>query len=451
MIATLLFVGCSETSKSVTNMLSESVHSREINTPEWINDAVIYEVNIRQYTPEGTFSAFSKHLPRLKNLGVKIIWIMPVHAIGQKKRAGKLGSYYSVKDYYSINPEFGDEKDFKELISKIHENEMYVIIDWVPNHTSWDNNLVNENPEYYQKNRNGDFQIPVGTPWNDVIALDYKNDGLRAYMKTAMKHWVSQYDIDGFRCDVAGYIPIDFWREIRYELDQIKPVFMLAEWEDQLMHEAFEMTYAWELESIFQQVYAGKKDASAIYEYISKVYNVYDIDELKMNFTSNHDKNSWEGSVFERFGKAAEVFAVFTYLNQGMPLIYSGQEVGNSKQLPFFEKDSIEWGDHPFNALYSRLSKLKKDNKALWNGKSGGKLIPFETPLPNQLVAFSREKDGNKVLAVFNFSDKSVNTKMTFEGEFGNYKSFKNRSSYTIDQNFPLKLKPWGYEVLIAR
>lgn len=429
---------------------TSTIHPREFNQAEWVRDAIIYEVNIRQFTPEGTFEAFESHIPRLKELGVDILWLMPIHPIGEKNRKGRLGSYYAVKDYYGINPEFGTVEDFRRLVKKVHDAGMYLIIDWVPNHTAWDNKMAKEHPEWYYLDENGEFVPPVGTDWTDVIALDYSNKELRNYMKDALAYWVEEFNIDGYRCDVAGYVPTPFWREVRARLDSIKTVFMLAEWEQRDMYDAFDMTYAWDLEELMQKVAAGEENASVITGYLNTHFNTYPMDYIRMNFTTNHDKNSWEGTVFERFGKGAEPFAAFTYVIEGMPLIYSGQEVGLKRRLKFFEKDTISWGDHPFNALYARLGKLKKDNPVLWNGKWGGRLKTLNTSHPEQVVAFTREKDENRVMGIFNFSSEPVTfTILGTNRHVGTYRRFTSRDKIEITAGQSFTLGAWKYEIFV--
>jgi len=423
----------------------------KVTHPDWVKDATIYEVNIRQFTPEGTFAAFQKHLPRLKELGVDILWLMPINPIGEKNRKGSMGSYYAVQDYRAVNPEFGSEEDLKNLVQAIHDAGMKVIIDWVGNHTAWDNALTTEHPDWYLHDYKGDFIPPIGWDWSDVIVLDYNKPGLRKYMEEAMAYWVEQFDIDGYRCDVAGYVPIDFWHHVRTRLDGIKPVFMLAEWEDRIMHLAFDMTYAWELEEAMKDIYHGEKNAKAINAYIAKQINSTQPDEIRMTFTTNHDKNSWEGTVFDRFGASAQMNMVMTYIIEGMPLIYSGQEVGLNRPLEFFEKDQISWGDHPFNALYSRLNKLKKDNPALWNGAFGSRMLPIGTTKPEQVNVIYREKDGNRVLGMFNSSPEPVTFKINESLYKGDYKSFKSRSGVELTGEEEFTLPAWGYEVYTKR
>jgi len=275
--------------------------------PEWSKNAVIYEVNIRQFTPEGTFAAFQRHLPRLKAMGVDIIWLMPVHPIGIKNRKGGLGSYYAVKDYKGVNPEFGEEEDFTNLVNATHEQGMKLIIDWVANHSSPDNVWLDEGKkEYYTLDSTGNLQPTIGTDWWDVADLNYENKEMRSRMIDAMKFWVDKYGIDGFRCDVAGWVPIDFWKEMRVELDKVKDLFFLAEAEEPLMHEAFHMTYGWEFHHIMNKIAQGKEGKAAIIKYLEEQPNKYKPEDIRMQFTSNHDENSWNGTEMERLGDALQ-------------------------------------------------------------------------------------------------------------------------------------------------
>lgn len=442
---TILILGCNQMENQKSPTVQQEIPS--VKHPEWVKSASIYEVNIRQFTPEGSFKAFERHIPRLKELGVDILWLMPIHPIGLKNRKGTLGSYYAVQDYQKVNPEFGTEAEFRHLINAIHEAGMYVIIDWVANHTAWDNWLVAEHPDWYLHDYKEDFIPPIGWDWSDVIVLDYQNEELREYMKASMNYWVKEFNIDGYRCDVAGYVPIDFWVNLRSELETIKPVFMLAEWDDRLMHLAFDMTYAWELEEAMVEVAQGRADATKINAYIAKQINSTDLHELSMAHTTNHDKNAWEGTVFDRFGKATEMYAVLSYLVEGIPLIYSGQEVGLNRPLAFFEKDQITWGDHPFNALYSRLNKLKADNEALWNGAWGSRMLPLATSAPKQVNVLYRKNEVNRVLGLFNCSPEAVTFSISESLYKGIYKSFKGRTTSVLTAGQKFTLQPWGYEI----
>jgi len=414
--------------------------------PDWTADATIYEVNVRQYTPEGTFAAFQKHLPRLKELGIDILWLMPINPIGEKNRKGTLGSYYSVKDYKDINPEFGNKNDFKDLVDEIHKLGMHVIVDWVANHTAWDNSWVLDHPEYYTKDSLGNFVPPVAD-WADVIDLNFDNKDLRKKMIDALCYWVTDFNIDGYRCDVAGMIPTDFWNEAREQLDKIKPVFMLAEWETPELHEkAFEMTYAWDIHKTMNNIYKGEKSAEDLQKLLLEDQKKFPAYAYRMQFTSNHDENTWNGTEFERLGEAAEMFAVLIYVIPGMPLIYNGQEAGFNKRLDFFEKDLITWKESKFSKLYSDLNKLKQTNKALHNSTGGGSLRFIETSDKN-VLAIIREKDDDKVLGLFNLSSSKLEISVTDKSLCDSYYNFSTNNVIKLSDNINVTLNPWSYNL----
>ena len=351
-----------------------NITSYSQNHTSWSYNLGLYEVNVRQYTEEGTFAAFETHLPRLKEMGAGILWFMPIHPIGEKNRLGTLGSYYSVQDYMDVNPEFGTLSDFKNLVSKAHDMGFYVLIDWVANHTAWDNPLTISNPEWYTKDAQGNFMPPEGTDWSDVIDLDYSKQGLRDYMIDAMKFWITETDIDGFRCDAASMVPLVFWETAIKELKDIKPdILMLAEADGTEYEDVgFDMTFAWGLYGfgggVFSNIINGSYNgynANFLNTYLTKELNYFSDEHYRLYFTSNHDENSWYGTVFERFDDAAEIFAVITLTMNDMPLIYSGQEAGLNKRLQFFEKDLINWKEHPFYDIYKTLLDIKKENSAL--------------------------------------------------------------------------------------
>ncbi|MCF8261614.1 MAG: alpha-amylase [Melioribacteraceae bacterium] len=415
--------------------------------PEWSYDATIYEANIRQFSEEGTFNAFSEGLPAIKNMGVDIIWLMPIHPIGEKNRKGSLGSYYAVKNYLGVNPEFGTEDDLRNLVNKIHEMGMYVIIDWVANHSSWDNPLTVTNPEFYTTDENGNFVPPV-EDWADVIDFNYDNPGLRRYMTDALLYWVKEFNIDGYRCDVAGMVPTDFWEQSRKELDEIKPVFMLAEaGEPELQENAFDMTYNWQLKNLMNEIAAGEKNALNFNEYLAEELKTYDENYFRMVFTTNHDENSWDGTVFERLGEGYKTFAVLTGTVNGMPLIYSGQEAGLDKRLQFFEKDPIEWKDHPIRELYTKLFNLKKNNQALWNGKKGGSISRINTDNDENVLIFKREKGENIVVTILNLSDESQKATVLDGTLEGNFKNLFSETEEVNQLSTSHQLKPWEYQV----
>lgn len=394
-----------------------------LNQPEWSTNAVLYEVNIRQYTREGTFKAFRKHIPRLKKLGVKILWFMPIHPIGEKKRKGSLGSYYSIKDFTGINVEFGTVQEFKEMVEEIHHAGMYVLIDWVANHTSWDNHLVYEHPEWYVRDKNGNIQSPFD--WDDAADLDFSSNSLRKYMIECMRFWVKNCDVDGFRCDVAEFVPDDFWNQARIELMEEKHVFLMAEAERPEHHyDAFDMCYASRMHRLMNEVARGHKKACDIRELYQRMKYEFPADTWFMQFISNHDENSWKGSEFERLGEPVNLFINLIFTLPDMPLIYSGQEIGMKQQLEFFEKDEIVWKESEYENYYIALIQLKKHHKALWNGRYGGEVSWIYTNHNDEVLAFVREKEGHGILVILNFSDKQMNVILKDESHAGQYKEF---------------------------
>ncbi|WP_426104987.1 alpha-amylase family glycosyl hydrolase [Massilia sp. TSP1-1-2] len=399
----------------------------------WSRNANIYEVNIRQFTREGTINAFAADLPRLKKMGVDILWIMPVQPIGQKNRKGSLGSYYAVRDYTAVNPEFGSMADFKAMVAQAHKLGMHVILDWVANHTAWDNTWVAQHNDWYKKNEKGDiFPVTFNEGgnveyWTDVIALDYTKPALWQGMTQAMAFWLREADIDGFRCDVAGLVPVAFWNHARAELDKIKPVFMLAEWAEPALHEqAFDMTYDWALADIFKKVGKGNADARDIVAYISKPEKVFPSHAMRMLFTNNHDFNSWHGTDRALYGPAYQALAVVAATLPGMPLIYNGQESALDKQLAFFEKDPIAWDSYRLTDFYSGLLKVKRDNPAMANGQYGAPAT-FSATGNDKVLAYKRVLGTNVVEVVVNLSAE--------------------RQSFTLDGAKAAPLAAWTWRI----
>lgn len=418
----------------------------EVKHPEWAKNAVIYEVNIRQYSKEGTFKAFEADLPRLKELGVDILWIMPVHPIGQKDRKGKLGSYYAVKDYRGINSEFGTIDDFKQLVKSSHSLGLKVIIDWVANHTSWDNDLMTTHPEYYMKDSTGKYVSPFD--WTDVVRLDYSKPEVNTYMIETMKWWVSETDIDGFRCDVASMVPVSFWDALRPELEKIKPVFMLAEADlPELQKKAFDMSYDWKFHHIMNDIVKGKKKATAIMKHFNWVDSVYPGNAYLMQFTSNHDENSWNGTENERLGEGVKAFGVLAATIPDMLMLYNGQESAFNRRLKFFEKDSIDWANYPLSNFYKKLIALKKRNQALWNGNEGSRIQPVPVSHDSLAIAYIREKDSQKVLVILNLSAKTLDVKLKSDNLEGEYTELFTGTFRSFGKKDKLTLKPWEYMV----
>ncbi|MBI2416335.1 MAG: alpha-amylase [Ignavibacteriales bacterium] len=431
-----------------TRLFAQPAESN-IKAPEWSKNLSIYEVNLRQYTQSGTINEFMTKLPKLKEMGVGILWFMPVHPIGEKNRKGTMGSYYAVKDYYGLAPEYGTKEDFKKMVQTIHQMGMYVIIDWVANHTSWDNQLAVEHPEFYTKDSAGNF-IPPVADWADVIKLNFENKELWNYMSGAMEYWVKDMGIDGFRCDVAGMVPTPFWQFLRPRLEKIKPVFMLAEWETVEIHNnAFDMTYGWDFMHTMIAVAKGEKKPFDILKQIQKESTIYPVDAYRMRFTTNHDENSWNGTSQERFGKAAGCYNVLSATVPGMFLVYSGQEAGETKRLNFFEKDPIEWKEHPDFTLFQKLIQLKKETPALWNGKHGGEFDVLYGDSTSSVVTFIRYTKEKSVIVCVNLSDKDQQAIIGDRRIKGNLKEWFTGARKSNKGMIEFRLKPFEYQVWI--
>ncbi len=422
----------------------------KITHPEWSKNATIYQLNTRQFSAEGTFRAAEKQLPRLKALGIDIIWLMPIHPIGEQNRKGTLGSPYAVRDYFGVNPEFGTFDDLKHFVDAAHAQGMYVILDWVANHTAWDNPLRTEHPEWYQRDYKGDFRPTPWWDWSDIIDLDYSQPGLREYMTRALKYWVSEAGVDGYRCDVAGFVPVDFWNNVRKELDAIKPVFMLAEWESRDLHaEAFDMTYAWSWREAVQAIVRGEASLDKLMVYYSWRESSYPREAYRMTYVSNHDTNSWKGTQFEEFGDGLEAAIVLSVVGDGFPLLYNGQEAGNPKRLEFFEKDPIDWQAHPIGDLYQRLFALKKHNTTLWNGQWGATMIRAWNTKPDKVFSFVRSNDRDKVFAVFNFSNETHTVSFSDAPFEGHYREYFSGEELEIKASSSVTVPAWGYRVYV--
>lgn len=416
--------------------------------PNWVKDAVIYEVNIRQYTKEGTFKAFQEHLPRLKKLGVDVLWIMPVHPISKTNRLGSLGSYYAISDYREINPEFGTKEDFRDLINHAKEMGFYVIMDWVANHTGWDHPWVTEHPEYYDQDEND--QVICNKEWIDVAQLDYSNQELGQKMKAEILYWATEYPIDGFRADHAKGVPTEIWEEISMELNKIKPMFMLAEDCEvyDLLNQAFFINWGWGLLHTMNRVAQGTNNKQDIITHFSKYAELYPEGTYPMQFIDSHDENSWEGTVKERMGDAALAMATLTFTASGIPMMYSGQESCLAKRLAFFEKEEIDWKEYPLQEFYEQLIQLKKANQALWNGLSGGEM-QFLSTSSDYLLAFERRKNDNTVIVLINLSNEQLTDQVLSEGLTGNYQSVFEKKDREFSNEYQVSLQPWEYRLLV--
>jgi glycosidase len=412
-----------------------------------INALNIYEVNTRQYTQEGTFNAFAKHLPRLKDMGVKMVWLMPITPISLQERQGTLGSYYACSDYVSINPEFGTLNDFKLLVKDVHDLEMQLIIDWVANHTGLDHHWTREHSDWYEKDENGNFTEKHG--WKDVIDLNYENNDLRMEMIKCMQYWITECDIDGFRCDMAHLVPLSFWADAQRECEKLKPLFWLAECEVPEYHKVFDVTYAWKWMHVSERLAnntAGINDMKDVL----KIYTDYPPGALKLLFTSNHDENTWNGTEYEKYGDEAKSFAIFTFTWMGVPLIYGGQELPNLKRLKFFDKDFIEWtNEEPaLHNFYQRLTNLKTQNAALHIPSN---IEVLSTDYNENIFAFLRINGDEKVLVILNLSNRD---KLQFHIAHplleGTFQHLFSDLQYKLGEVQTFELQAFEYLVLLA-
>ena len=391
-----------------------------VRHPAWASNASIYQVNVRQYTPQGTFRAFETDLPRLQKMGVGILWLMPINPIGLSHRKGTLGSAYSVRDYRAVNPDLGTLADLQHLVQAAHRLGMHVILDWVANHSSWDNALTTQHPDWYTRDSLGHFRPPVAD-WQDVIDLDYRQPALRQYMTESMAYWVKNADIDGFRCDVAGLVPTDFWNDTRRELEKVKPVFMLAEWDElfpptfikrsefepntRLLEKAFDATYALRLHGLLDSLGRNQKPTAELAHYVAAERQRYPPGVNLMTFTSTHDINAWDGSEYERLGANAQPEAVLAMLWPGIPMLYNGQEAAMKRRLRFFDKDTIPWNNLPLQGFYTTLLQLKKQHPALQNFDADSKFRLL--PSPAGTLVFDRRKGAEAVVVAINLSGQA--------------------------------------------
>ncbi len=420
----------------------------------WAYDATIYELNTRQATPEGTFAAAEALLPELKESGVDIIWIMPIQKIGVLERKGTLGSYYAITDYCEFNPEFGTRADFEHFLAKAHELGMKVILDWVANHTAPDSEWT-KNEGWHYRDSLGNLMVQYD--WTDISKLNYDNQDMRAEMKKAMHWWMDTIGIDGFRCDVAGEVPTDFWNEAMAEIRAKHPdMFTLAEDEAEaqdLTESAFDMYYGWELHHLMNGVAQGKKTVEDLWGYFAKVDTTIRKEAIRMNFTSNHDENSWNGTEFERMGDATDLFAAFTYVVPGMPMIYTGQMSGNHHRLEFFEKDVIDRVENaPQKALYKGLNDLRAANLALWSNEKGAEMVRL-TADNDKVFACVRTKScpkhgDNTVIAIMNMSAEPQTVTLDLTNLAGGEYNCLCGKKMSVESTQTFELTPWKYIIL---
>ena len=373
--------------------------------PEWTYNSVMYEVNIRQFSPEGTFKGVEAQLPRLKDLGVDILWLMPMYEIGTEGRKGTLGSYYAISDYKKVNPEFGTMEDFEQLLKAAHAMGFKVILDWVANQTAPDNVWMSTKPaDFYERDAEGNAIWEYD--WTDTRSLNYENREVWAAQDDAMRFWLEK-GVDGFRCDAAGEVPADFWKGILPQMNADYPdIYLLAEAERENLAdplETFDANYAWELHHLLNSLAQGSKTVQDLKDYVARDAERFPKEAFRLTFTSNHDENSWSGTEFEREGAAADACAVLCFTLPGsQPLIYTGQEIGLSRRLEFFEKGPItDWSANKYTTFWKTLVDLKHDNPALAAGERGGEINWWDAP--EGWVAFDRQVKDNMVIVLANF------------------------------------------------
>jgi glycosidase len=437
-------------------LLAGTARAQNRTPPAWAKNAVLYEVNVRQYTPEGTFAAFQRHLPRLKAMGVDVLWFMPVQRIGKLNRKGLLGSYYSIADYRAINPEFGTSADFKTLVADAHRRGMRVILDWVPNHTAFDNVWAMQHPDWYVHRADGTISNAVDesgkeTDWTDVAQLNYAVPALRTAMIGEMRWWLTEMKVDGFRCDFAAGVPLDFWVDARHQLAATKPdVFLLAEAESPGLGEAFDMTYGWALHHLLNFVAQGKQPTSDLEAYVQRQRRAYRDQDYHMFFTSNHDENSWNGTEFERMGaNHLASFVLAATMSGSFPEIYTGQEVSLNKRLRFFEKDTVDWKGPSLASFYHAMFDLRHGERALWSGTAGAHQVALTTDGGARVYAFTRMLGDDGVLVAVNFGDTPMSVAYRGLTTKGSYTDWFANTPVTLEKSGTLDIPAHGYRVLV--
>lgn len=417
------------------------------NRADWLSSTNIYEVNIRQYSPQGSFTAFTNELPRLKDMGVEILWIMPIHPIGEKNRKGTLGSYYSIKDFKAVNPEFGTAGDFKELVKQAHALGMKLVMDWVANHAAWDNVWTTEHPEYFQRDAQGNFRAPYD--WTDVIQIDHACEAEQEAMIDAMKYWVINFDIDGFRADLAHLTPLAFWKKARTAIEPLKEnLFWLAETEEINFHEVFDASFTWEWMHKTEDYCKGNTDMQGLKEVLHRYYGAFPATAYRMYFTSNHDENSWNGTEYEKYGEMAKAFAVFSLTWNGIPLIYSGQELPVQKRMQFFDKDAIDWtGTNELHSFYKTLLALRKRSPALRACDPAVNTFMIHPANNSPVLAYLRKNGDSEVLVVLNLNNTDMSFTVTDPIVDGTFKEVFSENSHHLNAGSVIELPPGGYLV----
>ncbi|WP_304344657.1 alpha-amylase family glycosyl hydrolase [Chryseobacterium koreense] len=433
----------------IISCTTQKVNKKMELPSEWKRHTNIYEVNVRQYTKEGTFRAFEKEMPRLRAMGVETLWFMPITPIATEKMKGPMGSPYAAADYTSINPEFGTMEDFKHLVDEAHRLGFKVIIDWVANHTGWNHIWTKTNPEFYLHDPDGSFHIASGM--DDIIELDYSNQNMRNQMIEAMKFWVREANIDGFRCDLASWVEVDFWEEARPKVETLKPLFWLGEFDELENPEygkVFDASYTWTWMHKTEEYYKNNLPLQELKDLLKK-YTAIGDHSMRAWFTTNHDENSWNGTEYEKYGVIAKPLAVFSVTWNGVPLIYSGQELPNMKRLEFFEKDVIAWnGNYEMADFYKTLFNLKSNNPALRGGDPAASTHLLKTSADDKVLAYVRKNGKDEVLTVLNFSKEAVSFTIDDENVSGIFKNVFSGPVKDFAQDKSFYLPVGGYAVM---
>jgi glycosidase len=405
---------------------------------------VLYEVNIRAFSESGDFQGVTDKLDHIKSLGFNTIWLMPIHPVGQLRSAGGLGSPYAVKDYLKVNPEFGDLEKLRALVQGAHERNMAVIIDWVANHTSWDNEWMSD-VTWYTRDDKGVPIIPPGTNWQDVAELNFNNNDMRKAMIHAMKYWVMEANIDGFRCDAVDFVPSDFWKAALDELKSVpnRKLILLAEGGMQENFAAgFQMNYAWDFYNNIKQVYENNRSVNSIFTTHQDEYNKIPPGAIKLRYTSNHDLSAWEATPIEVFGSKAGALSasVITIFISAAPLLYSSQEVGQEQKLPFFTKEPIQWSQN------SDMVESFKKVFAIYN-ESGAFTAGTLQSFPNDDVAmFKRVQGSDEYLIVVNV--RAVTKEVPLPAGLQNTAWTNKLSNEAVQFGTTLSIPAYGYLIL---
>jgi glycosidase len=405
---------------------------------------VMYEVNTRSFSVTGDFQGVINRLDNIKALGVNTIWLMPIHPVGKLKSAGGLGSPYAVQNYLEVNPEFGDLEKLRELVAKAHERKMSVIIDWVANHTAWDNPWI-ANKSWYTQNAKGEIISPEGFNWTDVADLNFNNKDMRKAMIHAMKYWILEANLDGIRCDAADHVPSDFWKQALDELKNLqdRKLILLAEGQKaEHFASGFQINYAWDFYYNLKDVYGKNKSATSIFTTHRSEYDKIPAGAMKLRYTTNHDESAWEGTPVQFFGGTTgslSASAVTVFLS-AVPLLYDGQEVGRSALLPFFTRDPIQWNDHPeMVGVYEKFMSIYNETDAFKKGT----LTSFDDP---DVAIFTRTLNDETYLVMVNV--RNTTKEVTFDSSIQNtsWNDRLNDTSVTLTDK--ITIPPYGYLVL---